>query len=124
MFEVDNKFEVGEECWSYYRKNVKIECPVCKGQGYFKYSGYNISCKQCGSTGKIATQQTVTEPCKVKVRRIKVSKWSDVETIKYCVSADWNIPCRNRSENALFKTEEEAKEYCKAVNQKETTPEF
>lgn len=118
MFTVNNKFEIGEECWTYYTKNVKCECPVCKGKGKFVYNGYEIGCKQCNQTGKISANQTVVEPCKVKIRRIKVSKWNEAVSIKYCLDSIGNIyiNVRNRSEQSLFKTEEEAINKCKSIN--------
>ena len=35
MKTMDNKFEIGEEYWTYARENIKIVCPVCKGAGKF-----------------------------------------------------------------------------------------
>ena len=31
MKTIDNKFEIGEECYTYARENMEITCPVCKG---------------------------------------------------------------------------------------------
>ena len=51
--------------------------------------------------------------CKVKVRRLIASIWKDQITIKYKVDGVDEfklLNVRNRSENNLFKTEEEAEE--------------
>ncbi len=29
MKTIDNKFEIGEECYTYARENVEVVCPVC-----------------------------------------------------------------------------------------------
>ena len=65
--------------------------------------------------------------CKVKVRRLIVSIWKDQITIKYKVDGVDEfklVNVRNRSENNLFKTEEEAEKYCVDVNTKEVSGEF
>lgn len=129
MFEVDNKFEIGEECWSYYRKPTHYECPICKGKGKFIYNGYDIGCKNCNCTGKLHNpKQSVAEPCIVKIRSIKVSRnFEEVNSVKYVVNPIGEylgVNVKNRGESNLFKTDEEAQEYCKAVNQKQITPEF
>ena len=122
MYTVNNKFEIGEECFTTVRKVVKCECPVCKGKGKFTYNGYEIKCKQCEGTGKIDTHQTIVAPCKVQVRRMKATIWKDVIAIKYMVNLiatckeDALLNVRNRQENGLFKTFEEAEEYCADVN--------
>ncbi len=33
MHTVNNKFEIGEECYSVYRKPTHYECPICNGIG-------------------------------------------------------------------------------------------
>ena len=53
MKTIDNKFEIGEECYTYARENVEIVCHVCKGTKKILYDGYEIPCKQCNTTGKI-----------------------------------------------------------------------
>lgn len=35
MRTIDNKFEIGEECYTYARENLAIICPVCKGTKKF-----------------------------------------------------------------------------------------
>ena len=65
--------------------------------------------------------------CKVKVRRLIVSIWQDQITIKYKVDGVDEfklVNVRNRGENNLFKTEEEAEKYCADVNTKEVSGEF
>ena len=127
MYTVDNKFEIGEECYSVYRKPTHYECPICKGEGKFLYNGYDIWCKNCNGTGKLHNpKQSVLAVCKVRVRRLIASVWKDQITIKYKVDCvdDTYRNIRNRCEDNLFKTQEEAERYCVEVNTKQVTPEF
>ena len=121
MHTINNKFDIGEECYTYARKNMEITCPVCKGTKKIIYNGYEIPCKQCNTSGKIVSKQTVVALHKVKIRRIIASIWSDIVTVKYKVdSVGEYINIRNRSENTLFKTLEECEQKCKEINQGET----
>lgn len=128
MKTIDNKFEIGEECYTYVRENIEIICPICKGTKKFFYGGYDgyeIPCKQCNTTGKIISKQTVVTPHKVKIRRIVASIWDDVATIKYKVdSVGEYINVRNRGESSLFKTLEECEQKCKEINQGESNAAF
>ena len=128
MYTVENKFEIGEECYSVYRKPTHYKCPICEGNGKFPYKGYEIWCKNCSGSGKLHNpKQSVMAVCKVKVRRLIASIWQDQITIKYKVDGVDEfklVNIRNRSENNLFKTEEEAEKYCVDVNTKEVSGEF
>ena len=128
MYTVENKFEIGEECYSVYRKPTHYNCPICEGNGKFPYKGYEIWCKNCSGSGKLHNpKQSVMAVCKVKVRRLIASIWQDQITIKYKVDGVDEfklLNVRNRSENNLFKTEEEAEKYCVDVNTKEVSGEF
>ena len=128
MYSVENKFEIGEECYSVYRKPTHYKCPICEGNGKFPYKGYEIWCKNCSGSGKLHNpKQSVMAVCKVKVRRLIVSIWQDQITIKYKVDGVDEfklVNVRNRGENNLFKTKEEAEKYCVDVNTKEISGEF
>ena len=128
MYTVENKFEIGEECYSVYRKPTHYKCPICEGNGKFPYKGYEIWCKNCSGSGKLHNpKQSVMAVCKVKVRRLIVSIWQDQITIKYKVDGVDEfklVNVRNRGENNLFKTKEEAEKYCVDVNTKEVSGEF
>ena len=128
MYSVENKFEIGEECYSVYRKPTHYKCPICEGNGKFPYKGYEIWCKNCSGSGKLHNpKQSVMAVCKVKVRRLIASIWQDQITIKYKIDGVDEfklLNVRNRSENNLFKTEEEAEKYCVDVNTKEVSGEF
>lgn len=103
MRQIDNKFEIGEECYTYVRENMEVVCPICKGIKKILFNGYEIPCKQCNTTGKIVCKQTVVAPHKVKIRRIVASIWNDVTTIKYRVdSVGEYINVRNRGERVLY----------------------
>lgn len=125
MRTIDNKYEVGEECYTYVRENVEIVCPICKGTKKIIYNDYEIPCKQCNITGKIVGKQTAVAPHKVRIRRIVASIWNDVVTIKYKVdSIGEYINIRNRGESSLFKTFEECEQKCKEINQGESSATF
>lgn len=127
MHIVDNKFEIGEDCYSVYRKPIRYTCPVCEGKGFFLHNGYEIDCRNCGGSGKqVNPKQYIMDICRVRVRRIIASIWSGRIAIKYKVDIvdDPFINVNNRSEVSLFKTAEEAEAYCEAVNTKQITPEF
>lgn len=88
MYTVENKFEIGEECYSVYRKSTHYKCPICEENGKFPYKGYEIWCKNCSGSGKLHNpKQSVMAVCKVKVRRLIASIWKDQITIKYKVDA-------------------------------------
>ena len=122
---IDNKFEIGEECYTYARENVEVVCPVCQGTKKILFNGYEIPCKQCNTIGKIVCKQTVVTSHKVKIRRIVASIWDNVTTIKYKVdSIGEYINVRNRGESSLFKTCEECEQKCKEINQGESSAAF
>ena len=122
MKTIDNKFEIGEECYTYTRENVEIICPICKGTKKILYNGYEIPCKQCNMSGKIVGKQTVVTPHKVRIKRIIASIWDDVITIKYKVDSVDDY--KNIGESSLFKTFEECEQKCKEINQGESSAAF
>ena len=127
MYTIDNKFEIGEECYTVCRTKTKYKCPFCEGKGTKLHDGYEISCRNCNGTGKLDNpRETVLVVCKVRVRRLIASIWKDQITIKYKVDCIDDIyrNIRNRGEASLFKTVEEAEKYCGEVNTKQVSPEF
>lgn len=125
MRTINNGFEIGEECWTTYKKKTQYICPVCEGKGHFTYNGYEIQCRNCNATCNIVNQkQSVLDVCKAVVDRIDVAFYSDgSDKIKYRVHAlgenRYDLPVRNRSKKNLFKTREEAEAYCFKENTKE-----
>lgn len=127
MYTINNKFEIGEECYTTYRKPVKYKCPICEGKGEFIHNGYTVRCRNCNGTGELHnSHQYVLEVTKAKIRRITASIWQNTITIKYKVDNIENIPStiKSRSETTLFKTKEEAEEYCMKANTEQIKPEF
>lgn len=124
MIEVNNKFKIGEEVYTGVRVPVKYKCPICEGEGKFLHNGYEVRCNNCCGSGKLHNaHQFLLEPVKVEIRRINAYIWNDVVTVKYKVNcAEANV--NNRSEITLFKTLEEAEQYCKECNTKEKVAEF
>lgn len=102
---VENKFEVGEECYTYARESMRIPCPVCNGTKRVIYNNYEIPCKQCDFFGQVTTKQTVVTPHKVRINKIVANISNDATTVKYKVSTIGEyVSIRNRSEDSLFKT--------------------
>lgn len=126
MHTINNKFEIGEECYSVYRKPVSYQCPICGGNGKFQYNGYEIQCKNCCGSGKLhSPKQFVMDVCKVKVRRIIASIWNEQITITYKLNVDdCFIKVNKRSEACVFKTKEEAEKYCVDVNTRQVVSQF
>lgn len=128
MYTVENKFKIGEECYSVYRKPIQYKCPICEGKGRFKHNEYDFWCKNCNGTGNLHNpKQSVMEVCKVQIKRIIASIWNDQIVVKYKVDGVEEFKfanIRNRNEESLFKTKEEAEKYCKAVNTKEISASF
>lgn len=111
---INNKFEIGEEYYTYVKKNIIIICPVCSGTGKIYYNGCEISCKKCGTSGKIIEKQVI--PQKVIIRKI-ITAWRKT-IIKYKVdSIGDHIDIKNRTESSLFKTLAECEQKCKEINQ-------
>ena len=112
---INNKFEMGEECYTYVKENIIITCPVCNGTGKIYYNGCKIPCKKCGTSGKIIEKQVI--PQKVRIRKI-ITAWKRIATIKYKVdSIGDHIDIKNRTESSLFKTLAECEQKCKEINQ-------
>lgn len=127
MYTIDNKFEIGEECYSVYRKPIHYKCPICDGNGKFLHNGYEVWCKNCRGSGQLHNpQQCVMDICKVRVRRIIASVFGGAITVKYKVEVvdESGATVRTRGETNLFKAVEEAEQYCMAVNTKQIVSEF
>ena len=111
MFLVENKFEIGEECYATYRKAVHHTCPVCDGQGSFQHNEFYVKCSNCNGTGKIhRNKEYITDICKVKIKLIRVSRQGEQNWITYKLkmldSCSNNV--NSRREENLFKTYEDA----------------
>ena len=119
MLSINNKFEIGEECYTAYRKPIHYKCPICEGNGRFKHNGYDILCKNCNGSGKLHNpKQFVMEVCSVRVRRVIASIGNYETAIKYKVGFldDVYSKSNKRCENHLFKTQEDAQKYCDVSN--------
>lgn len=128
MYTIDNKFELGEECWSVYRKKIIYQCPICNGRTEIIYKGHRISCPACNGKGFGKSPKCVLTHCKVKIKRVIASIGENEVDIRYNVEPigknRFNINVKHRNESILFKTEEEAESFCIAVNKKEISSEF
>lgn len=128
MYKIENKFELGEECYSVYRKPIHYKCPICEGNGKFRHNGYMIRCTTCNETGRLHNaKQHILDICKVKIKTIKGTIRNGETSISYKVEGvgeDKFVNVHNRSESNLFKTIEKAEKYCVDVNAKEVSGEF
>lgn len=127
MFEVNNKFDVGEECWTYARVPIKSKCPVCEGKGYIIYKDYQLRCAYCCGSGQIhQAHQTVQKAFPFQVTSIKASLNADGKvTVRYKgYSLDNSKSINNRRENTLFKTYEEAEKAADEINKGNVVGEF
>jgi DNA-directed RNA polymerase subunit RPC12/RpoP len=128
MYTIDNKFELGEECWSVYREKISYRCPVCNGEMEITYKGYKIPCPACDRKGFEESSKCAMTHCKVKIKRVIASIGENEVDIRYNVDPigknQFNINIKHRNESMLFKTEKEAIDYCIDVNKKETSSEF
>lgn len=128
MYTIDNKFELGEECWSVYREKIKYECPICNGKTEIVYKGYRVPCPACDGKGFEESSKYALIQCKVKIKRVIASIGENEIDIRYNVEPignNWfNINIKHRNESMLFKTEQEAINYCIDVNRKNISSEF
>ena len=111
MFLVENKFEIGEECYATYRKAIHHTCPVCNGKGRYQYNGFDLKCNNCNGTGSIHhNKEYEIAICRVKVKLIRVSRQGEQNMITYKLkmldSCSNNV--NSRREENLFKTYEDA----------------
>ena len=126
MYEIDNNYNIDDECYSVYRKHKFYTCPICEGNGSFVCKGHEILCKNCCGSGKIHNpRKSVMEVYKCKITRIiaYVNESSSLH-IKYRVKGIGDAPVkaiksRDKMEALVFATKEEAELYCKAVNEVE-----
>ena len=128
MYTIDNKFELGEKCWSVYREKIKYECPICERRKRIVYKGYLTQCPACNGKGFIKSSSSALIQCKVKIKRVIASIGENEVDIRYNVDPigknQFNINIKHRNESMLFKTEKEAINYCIDVNRKDISSEF
>ena len=85
MHTIDNKFELGEECWSVYREKISYRCPVCNGEMEITYKGYKIPCPACDGNGFEESSKCTMTHCKVKIKRVIASIGENEVDIRYNV---------------------------------------
>lgn len=131
MLSVNNKFNIGDKLFTYYRKNYEAECPFCHGSGSLNIHDHDvdtpitIKCKNCYGQGVIKTNITYVSPIQVKVDKIKATISKDCTSVKYKVhSLDPLVNVTNRSETTLFSTLEEVQEVCNQINLQSTKGEL
>lgn len=126
MITIENKFEIGDECYTVYNQPVHYKCPICEGVGTFEHNGYPVWCRNCSGSGKLHnSHQFVLAVCKVRIRHITASIGKESCAVKYKVDCiDNTISIKNRSEKTLFTNKDDAEQYCIQVNTQQIAPEF
>ena len=128
MYIIDNKFELGEECWTTYGEKITYQCPICNGKTEIIYKGYRIPCPACDGKGFEESSKYALTHCKVKIKRVIASIGENEVDIRYNVDPigknQFNINIKHRNESMLFKTEKEAIDYCIDVNRKDISSEI
>lgn len=128
MYTINNKFELGEECWSTYREKTVYKCPICNGKTEIVYKRYRVPCPACDGKGFEESSKYALIQCKVKIKRVIASIGENEIDIRYNVEPignNWfNINIKHRNKSMLFKTEQEAINYCIDVNRKNISSEF
>lgn len=126
MIEIHNKYNIGDEVYSYYRENYKVSCPFCNGTGEMQSERVHFKCIGCHGSGLISSPTTYVKPCKVNIRRIKASIGKDLsQSIRYTVDClTPGVACKNRTQENLFETEEQAQNYCNQINEQEIRSSF
>ena len=125
---LNNKFEIGQEVYTTYRKPIEYDCVVCKGEGKFAYNGYEVKCPHCYGTGKLTDKKTLSSPVPhpLKIKGIKASIGKKVvmtdgmyiatdelnQSIKYTFEHSWvdkdRVHIKSRPQEYMFETMEEA----------------
>lgn len=120
MITLNNKFEIGETAWTYKPVPITTECPFCKGTKSIQTLFGLVTCKNCYGTGVYKSSQTYLAPAQVKIHSIRASIHKEHTEIKYkVIPINLSDNINNRTETSIFKTEQEAQEYCKTKNEKE-----
>ena len=124
MLQIDNRYNIDDVAYTYVRTPISVDCPICQGNGVFTHNGYEIKCQNCNGSGKVHLKQQVLEPCKVKIRGIKISINQYYQTtITYKVSCETHN-VKSRTEHLLYSTMEEAQNHADAINRGEELGEF
>ena len=88
MILVENKFNIGDECYTGYRQPVKYKCPICEGNGVFTHNGYSVKCSNCCGTGNLHnSRQFILVVGKVKINKVVATFNGEEVMVKYKVSA-------------------------------------
>lgn len=124
MLQINNRYEIGDTAYTYVRVPIIVDCPICQGNGVFTHNNYEIKCQNCNGSGKVHLKQQILEPCKVKIRGIKISVNQYLQTtITYKVSCETQS-VKSRTEHLLYSTIEEAQTHAELINKGEEMGEF
>lgn len=110
----ETKFNVGDEVYITKTINLAMVCKECWGSGTKKYNDIPCECSNCSGEGVKRSTECVslTNPAVIDDIRIKVNA-SDIQ-VKYKIRHDGKS--LHRTEENLFRSLEEAEEFCESQN--------
>ena len=119
MFDVNNKFNIDDNCFTYARVPIKHVCPVCNGEKKITFNGYEMKCPYCCGSGKIhKAKEFEYRVFQVFIYGIRVSLNNAGNIhIRYKLKcADETVNISSRAESNLFYTYDDAQSMADALN--------
>lgn len=115
---VNTEFNVGDEVWAVKLVPKYEVCDLCKGEKVLHFADYDWKCQKCGGSGilhKNKQKEYVSE--KTKVTSITVTATKEGMNTRYRVKLGQKHNSKY-AENHLFHSEEFARVWCEAENNK------
>lgn len=111
------KYGIGSEVYTVKQINFREECPYCKGLGKLNIEGLELMCPNCGGEGYIEISK---KKMYVVCDGVAVVKGLKIDVKKNGISYRYRVGTSSgqykRDNSTLFKTREEAEEYCIKMN--------
>lgn len=112
---IETKFDVGDCVYCIIRNTLKEartlgKCPICEGTRTITIKNKQFKCPECLGFGKISKFKSVT---KYSYVRGYIGSIDITNNISYWIMGEFN---KIFKEEQIFKTEEEAKNYCNSKN--------
>jgi len=116
------KFQKGDTIYTTKQSKLEKKCEICEGTGKIKYNDKDMRCPECMGVGKFTSNKMIhtvcDEPFVINMTKISVDNNGNI-TVKYKGHYGFsNI--RNRMEESLFLTKEEAQIKCDELNKERT----
>jgi len=112
------KFQKGDTIYTIKQTKLEKKCEICEGIGKIKYNDKDMRCPECMGVGNFTSNKMIytvcDEPFVINMTKISVDNNGNI-TLKYKGHCGFsNI--RNRMEESLFLTKEEAQVKCDELN--------